>query len=111
VGERFGPGDQVRASRIDPAHHTRIPRYVRGAVGIVVEPEGRHPLPDLSSRRLPAEPEPVYAVQFSARDLFGAGDHTVTVALWESYLEAAASAAHEAGDRVGHAAGPGTERL
>ena len=89
MGERFGPGDRVRASRTDPAHHTRIPRYVRGAVGTVVEPEGRHPLPDLSSRRLPAEPEPVYAVQFSARELFGAGDHTVTVALWESYLESA----------------------
>jgi len=35
----------------------------------------------------------------------------VTVALWESYLEAAAPAAHAAGDRVGHAAGPGTEQL
>jgi Nitrile hydratase beta subunit len=56
VGERFRPGDQVRARRTDPAHHTRIPRYVRGAVGTVVATEGRHPLPDLRSRGLPAEP-------------------------------------------------------
>jgi len=28
----------------------------------------------------------VYAVRFGAADLFGAGDHQVTLALWESYL-------------------------
>ena len=95
MNERFRPGDQVRASRADPAHHTRIPRYVRGAVGTVVAPEGRHPLPDLRSRGLPAEPEPVYGVRFTARELFGAGDHTVTVGLWESYLEAATLTEHE----------------
>jgi nitrile hydratase subunit beta len=96
VGERFRPGEQVRASRTDPAHHTRIPRYVRGAVGTVVATEGRHPLPDLRSRGLPAEPEPVYGVRFTARELFGAGDHTVTIALWESYLEAAAPTGYQA---------------
>jgi nitrile hydratase len=26
-------------------------------------------------------------VRFRAADLFGAGDHTVTVELWEDYLE------------------------
>jgi hypothetical protein len=89
VSERFRPGEQVRARRTDPPHHTRVPRYVRGAVGTVVEPEGAHPLPDLRSRGLPAPPEPVYAVRFTARELFGTGDHTVTIGLWESYLQAA----------------------
>jgi len=28
----------------------------------------------------------VYAVRFPAAELFGAGDHQVTLALWESYL-------------------------
>lgn len=82
----FAPGDLVRANRADPPHHTRLPRYVRGAVGTIVEVEGAHPLPDLRSRLLPAPPEPVYAVRFAASDLFGGGDHTITVALWESYL-------------------------
>ena len=38
-----------------------------------------------------AEPrvEPVYAVAFAAAALWGAGDHSVTVNLWESYLEPA----------------------
>jgi nitrile hydratase subunit beta len=91
VDELFGPGDQVRTSRVDPAHHTRLPRYARGAAGTVSECEGRHPLPDLRARRLRAEPEPVYAVRFAARDLFGEGDHTVTLDLWQSYLQPAAA--------------------
>jgi hypothetical protein len=89
VTDRFRPGDRVRTSRVDPPHHTRLPRYVRGATGTIVLGQGSHPLPDLSSRGLPAEPEPVYAVRFDGRDLFGDGDHTVTVDLWESYLSPA----------------------
>jgi nitrile hydratase len=86
VTELFGPGDRVRTSQIDPPHHTRLPRYARGAAGTVVELQGSYPLPDRRSRQLPAEPEPVYAVRFAARDLFGEGDHTVTIDLWQSYL-------------------------
>ena len=86
MDELFGPGDQVRTSRVDPPHHTRLPRYARGAAGTVVELEGRYPLPDDRSRGLPAELQPVYAVRFPAAELFGAGDHQVTLALWESYL-------------------------
>ncbi len=89
--ELFSPGDQVRTSRTDPPHHTRLPRYARGATGTVVERQGCHPLPDRRARQLTAEPEPVYAVRFAAAELFGEGDHTVTVDLWESYLRPAAT--------------------
>ena len=84
---RFSPGDRVRTARADPPHHSRLPRYVRGAVGTVVEPQGLHPLADLRAQGLPAEPEPVYTVRFSAGELFGQGDHSVTVDVWESRLE------------------------
>jgi nitrile hydratase len=53
---------------------------------LVIECEGTYPRPDDRARGLDAEPEPVYAVRFAARDLFGEGDHTVTIALWQSYL-------------------------
>jgi hypothetical protein len=85
--DRFAPGVRVRTRRQDPAHHTRLPRYARGAVGTVLESQGRHPLADDRARGLAAEPETVYAVRFDARELFGAGDHSVTLDLWESYLE------------------------
>ena len=88
MAELFSPGDQVRTSLTDPPHHTRLPRYARGAVGTVVEHQGRHPLPDRRARQLPAEP--VYTVRFAAAELFGEGDHTVTIDLWESYLRPAA---------------------
>ena len=93
MAERFGPGDRVQAARADPPHHTRLPRYARGAVGTVVERQGRYPLPDRRARCLPADPEPVYAVRFAAWELFGEGDHMVTVDLWESYLRPAAEEA------------------
>jgi nitrile hydratase len=88
VRARFAPGDQVRARSTDPEHHTRVPRYVRGHQGVVVEPQGAWPLADDGARGL-SEPrvEQVYTVRFAARDLWGAGGHWVTVDLWESYLE------------------------
>jgi nitrile hydratase len=94
VAERFAPGDRVRASHVDPPHHTRVPRYVRGALGTVVEPSGCHPLADNRSRGIAAEPEPVYTVRFAAQDLFGTGDHTVLVDMWESKLTAADGEVH-----------------
>jgi hypothetical protein len=84
--ERLAPGDRVRTRAADPAGHTRLPRYARGAVGVLVEQAGRHPLADDRARGVPGEPRPVWHVRFAAADLFGAGDHTVTVELWEDYL-------------------------
>jgi nitrile hydratase len=87
--DRFAPGTRVRTRTVDPAHHTRLPRYARGQCGVVVEPEGRHPLPDVRSLGRPDAPvETVYAVRFNASDLWGAGSHSVVLDLWESYLEA-----------------------
>lgn len=88
MADRFRSGDRVRTYRADPPHHARLPRYARGAVGTVVECEGAHPLADDRARGLPAPPSPVYAVRFAARDLFGEGDHAVTLSLWEDYLTA-----------------------
>jgi hypothetical protein len=94
MGERYAPGQPVRARPTDPPGHTRVPRYVRGRVGTVVEPHGRYPLPDDVTAGLPdPRRETVYTVRFAAAELFGAGEHHVTVDLWDSYLEAADQAA------------------
>ncbi|WP_399343291.1 SH3-like domain-containing protein [Umezawaea sp. Da 62-37] len=88
MADLFAPGDRVRTAHVDPPHHTRVPRYARGAPGVVVEVEGHHPLADDRSRGLSVAPQPVYAVRFAARDLFGEGDHSVTLAVWETHLRA-----------------------
>jgi nitrile hydratase beta subunit-like protein len=81
-------GTRVLVRPGDPGHHTRVPRYVRGHAGEVVAALGRWPLPDDSARGItPARIETCYAVRFSALDLWGSGDHSVTVDLWESYLD------------------------
>ena len=80
------PGTRVRTRRADPPHHTRVPRYARGAVGTVVEAEGSHPLADDRARGLQPAPTTVYAVRFPAAELFGEGDHDVVLDLWEDHL-------------------------
>lgn len=84
--DRFSPGDRVRTRAVDPPGHTRLPRYARGAVGVLVERAGRHPLADDRARGLAGSAQQVWHVRFAAADLFGEGDHTVTVELWEDYL-------------------------
>ena len=87
MADRFAPRARVRARSLDPDGHTRLPRYARGAVGEVLERAGSHPLADERARGRPSEPRAVYHVRFAARDLFGEGDHDVTVELWADYLE------------------------
>lgn len=80
----------MRVRLDDPPAHTRAPRYVRGRTGTVIEVHGVHPLPDdvVAGAGEPAR-EPVYAVRFAASELWGAGEHSVTVNLWDAYLEEA----------------------
>jgi nitrile hydratase len=93
----FKVGQKVRARNMHPQGHTRLPRYVRGHVGTVVNLHGGHVFPD--GHTLHASPPfnvPVqwlYTVVFDGPTLWGEhSDPTleVTVDAWESYLEAAA---------------------
>ncbi len=87
---RFAPGDRVRVTRWRHAGHTRCPRYVRGAEGVVTAVRGTDNLPDIGPYQGPLEP--VYSVSFSSDDLFGESDErrwTVLLDLTETYLEPA----------------------
>lgn len=87
---RFRPGDAVVTRNRHPHGHTRMPRYVRGRRGVVRSVHGPFLLPDTNARRAGRDWQPVYAVEFSAAELWGedgrAGD-AVCVDLWESYLK------------------------
>ena len=88
--KRFSVGDRVRVRRMRPAGHTRCPRYVRGAAGLVEHVRGLDVLPDIGPYQGPDEP--VYSVAFRSDDLFGAspeGVWTVRLDLYETYLEPA----------------------
>jgi len=87
---RFDPGQRVRVKRMHPPGHTRCPRYVRGAVGAIEGVRGADRLPDRSVYGEQVDPEPVYSVGFSSEELWGPAEEpawTVSLDLWESYLE------------------------
>jgi nitrile hydratase len=90
--QRFQVGDRVRALNINPATHTRLPRYVRGHTGVVTHNHGAHVFPDTNATGAGECPQWLYTVRFDARELWGDGaDMTATVSVdaWESYLEPA----------------------
>jgi nitrile hydratase subunit beta len=87
---RFKPGDRVRARNINPRTHTRLPRYVRGHLGIVERLQGCHVFPDAAATGEGEQPQWLYTVCFGARELWGDNaDPTVTVSVeaFEPYLE------------------------
>jgi nitrile hydratase len=88
---RFAVGDRVRMKNIHPRTHTRLPRYVRGHVGLVEHIHGCHVFPDLSALGV-EEPQWLYAVRFDGHELWGPdGDPTVKVSVdaFEPYLDPA----------------------
>ena len=89
---RFKPGDRVRAKNIHPTTHTRLPRYVRGHVGVVERTHGAHVFPDSTVAGKGEDPQWLYTVCFDGRELWGAdADPTVKVSVdaFEPYLEQA----------------------
>lgn len=88
----FAMGQAVRARNAQPDGHTRLPRYARGKTGQVVRLHGGHVLPDASAHGGGEQPQHLYTVAFTARELWGdaANDRDkIHLDLWESYLEPA----------------------
>ncbi len=89
---KFAEGDRVLARNMHPKTHTRLPRYVRGHVGVVERVHGCHVLPDTAAIGQGENPQWLYTVQFDGRDLWGQdADPTVKVSVeaFEPYLERA----------------------
>jgi nitrile hydratase len=87
---RFSVGDYVRVREWHPAGHTRAPRYVQGKRGVVVRVDEPANLPDVEAHSRRRVLDPTYSVRFTARELWGEGgadDVSVSVDLWEHYLE------------------------
>lgn len=87
---RFETGSRVRTRNLQPAGHTRLPAYIRGHVGRIEMIHGAFVLPDTNHAGQGEHAQYVYAVRFEATELWGEHGEpnaSVTIDLWESYLE------------------------
>jgi hypothetical protein len=89
---QFKPGDKIRAKNLNPATPTRLPRYVRGKVGEVIQACGGYVYPDTNALLQGENPQHMYNVRFTSRELWGPdADPTAVliISLWEGYIEPA----------------------
>ena len=86
---RFASGQRVRLRDDAAPHHTRLPAYARGRVGVVERLHGMHVFADSHAQRQGEAPEWLYTVVFDGSELWGdAGAHQrVSIDAWEPYLQ------------------------
>jgi nitrile hydratase subunit beta len=92
VAARFKAGQAVRARNINPTGHTRLPRYARSKLGTIHLDHGVYVFPDTNADSLGENPQHLYSVRFSARELWGeqaSSRDAVYLDMWDDYLECA----------------------
>ncbi len=87
---KFKVGDRVIARNINPAGHTRLPRYARGRRGVIDRDHGVFVFPDTNALGQGKKPQHVNSVRFTARELWGddaSPRDAVYIDLWDDYLD------------------------
>jgi nitrile hydratase len=87
----FTIGQLVRTLAHQVPHHTRLPGYTRGTLGRIDRINGVHVFADSHASGNGEQPQWLYTVVFSARELWADGDPSVTVSIdaREPYLQSA----------------------
>jgi nitrile hydratase len=86
----FTVGQSIRARNINPAGHTRLPRYARGKTGTIDRDHGVHVFPDTRAMGQGDKRQHLYSVKFAARELWGdqaSPRDFVYLDMWDDYLE------------------------
>jgi nitrile hydratase subunit beta len=86
---RFAIGDRVRTKNLNPTTHTRLPRYARNKTGVIQAIRGCHVFPDTVAIGAGENPQWLYTVAFTARELWGDDADpatTVSIEAFEPYL-------------------------
>ncbi|WP_412050604.1 SH3-like domain-containing protein [Hoeflea sp. Naph1] len=86
---RFAVGESVRAVNLHPSGYTRLPRYIRGKVGVIEQQLGGFVFADKIGQGIGEDPEHLYSIRFSAVELWGPGaspNDSVCITLWDSHL-------------------------
>jgi len=88
---QFARGDRVRVKEAFVPGHIRMPGYIRGKSGVVVDISPAYPFPDAHAHGVHAQDEPTYDVAFRSEELWphGADPALVHVGVFQSYLERA----------------------
>ena len=84
----FAIGDRVIVRNEHVPGHHRMPGYIRGKTGTVIQKSPDFPFPDSAAHGHEEEWEPTYDVRFETTDLWPEASEkaTVTVAVFQSYL-------------------------
>ena len=86
---RFAVGDSIVARNINPAGHTRLPRYVRGKRGVIARIYGAQGFQD-EPTVADSSPQHVYSVVFEAGELWGNDaepNQRLYIDMWECWME------------------------
>ena len=92
VAPKFKSGDAIIARNLNPAGHTRLPRYLRGKHGTIESDHGVFGYPDTMAHGDGETPQHVYCVRFSAREVWGErapSRDSFYVDMWDDYLDPA----------------------
>jgi nitrile hydratase len=94
VAARFSAGDRVMVRNLNPAGHTRAPRYIRGKCGEIAREYGVFIFPDSNAMGRGKAPQHLYSLRFEGREVWGADAPAhaalyLYLDLWDSYLEPA----------------------
>ncbi len=90
IAAQFKVGEHVRVRNINPSAHTRLPRYVRGKLGIIERDHGVFVFPDTHAAGQGEKPQHVYVVRFTALELWGPqanANDQLLIDLWDDYLD------------------------
>ena len=86
---RFKVGDAVRTRMINPKTHTRLPRYARDKSGTIEAVRGCHVYPDSAALGAGEDPQWLYTVVLTGRELWGDDAEAtleVSIEAFEPYL-------------------------
>jgi nitrile hydratase len=84
----FEVGELVRVCEESHAGHTRIPRYIRGAVGRVIKANPAFDFPGMAGHGNDVIKEATYLVEFNSMELWPdcVEEAKVVVDVWQTYL-------------------------
>jgi nitrile hydratase subunit beta len=91
TGPRFAVGQRVRTYAGPVTHHTRLPGYAKGKVGVIDRLHGMHVFADSHASGRGQDPQWLYTVVFEGAALWPDAEPGLTVSIdaWEPYLEPA----------------------